>query len=58
MELDSKDNLVSLVIHSMGKLIIWTVKDSGELTKAWLKYAVNEAFQHDRYQSCGAGTLH
>ena len=29
----------------MAKIIIWIVEDSGELTKAWVKYAVNEMFQ-------------
>ena len=53
-----KDNLDSLVTHSMAKFIIWIVEDSGELTKAWLKYAVNKVFQNDGYQSCWAETLH
>ena len=42
----------------MAKFIIWIVEDSGELTKAWLKYAVNKMFQNDRHQSCWAETLH
>ena len=53
-----KDNLVSLVTHSMAKFIIWIVEDSGELTKASLKYAVNEVFQNDRHQSCWTETLY
>ena len=28
-----KDNLASLVTHSMARFIIWIVEDSGELTK-------------------------
>ena len=50
--------LVSLVTHSKAKMIIWIVEDSGELTKAWPKYAVNKMFQTDGYQSCWAETLH
>ena len=46
MELDFKDKGQS------------GVEDSGELTKAWLKYAVNKVFQSDRYQSCWAEALH
>ena len=46
-----KDNLVSLVSHGMAKLIIWIVEDFGELTKALLKYAINEVFQRDGCQS-------
>ena len=42
----------------MAKFIIWIVEDSGELMKAWLKYAVNEVFQNDRHQSCWVETLH
>ena len=42
----------------MAKFISWIVEDSGELTKAWLKYAVNKVLQNDRHQSCGAETLH
>ena len=53
-----KDNLVSLVTHSKAKFIIWIVEDSGELTKAWLKYAVNKVFQNDSHQSCWTETLH
>ena len=53
-----KDNLVSLVTHSMTKSIIWIVEDSGELTKAQLKYAVNKVFQNDRHQCFWAETLH
>ena len=53
-----KDYLVSSVIRSMAKLIIWINEDSGELTKASLKYAVNKMFQDDGYQSCWAETLH
>ena len=58
MTLKIKDSLVSLVTHSMAKFIIWIVEDSVELTKAWLKYAVNNVFQKDRHQSCWAETLH
>ena len=36
----------------MAKFIIWIVEDSGELTKAWVKYAVNEVFQNDRLRIC------
>ena len=55
-----KDYLVSSVIRirSMAKLMIWTVEVCGKLTKAWLKYAVNKAFQHNEHQRCGADTLH
>ena len=53
-----KENLVSLVTHSMEKFIIWIVEDSGELTKAWLKYAVNNVFQNDGHQSYWAETLY
>ena len=53
-----KDNLVSLLTHSMAKLIIRIVEDSGELTKSWLKYAANKVFQNDRHQSCWTETLH
>ena len=42
----------------MAKLIIWIVEDSEELTKSWLKNAVNQVFQHDECQSCWAETLH
>ena len=45
----------------MAKLIIWIgiVEDSAELTKASLKYAVNNVFEQDGYQSCcWAETLH
>ena len=52
-----KDYLISSVIRSIAKLIIWIVEDSGELMKASLKYAVNKVFQHDEYQSCWAETL-
>ena len=45
------DYLVSSVICSMAKLIIWIVEDSGELMKASLKYAVYKVFQHDGYES-------
>ena len=41
-----KDYPVSLVMYSMAKLIIWIVEVYGELTKAWLKYAVNKLPQH------------
>ena len=34
------------------------VQDSGELTKACLKYAVEEVFQNDGHQSYRAETLH
>ena len=34
------------------------VQDSGELTKAWLKYAVDKVFQNDGHQSYWADTLH
>ena len=34
------------------------VQDSGELTKACLKYAVDKEFQNDGHQSCWAETLH
>ena len=47
-----------MVTRNMAKFIIWIVEDSGELTKAWLKYAVDKVFQNDRYQSCWAETLH
>ena len=57
-ELDFTDNLVSLVAHSIAKFISWIIEDSGEITKAWLKYAVHKVFQNDRYQSCWAETLH
>ena len=53
-----KDNLVSLVTYSMAKFISWIVEDSGELTKACPKYAVNKVFQNDGRQSCLAETLH
>ena len=43
---------------TVGNTIIWIVEDSGELTKAWLKYAVNKVFQNDRHQSCWVETLH
>ena len=33
------------------------VEDSGELTKACLKYAVDKVFQNDGHQSCWADTL-
>ena len=48
------DYPVSSVICSMAKLITWIVEDSGKLTKASLKYAVNKVFQNDGYQSCWA----
>ena len=34
------------------------VQDSGELTKACLKYAVDKVFQNDGHQSYWAETLH
>ena len=34
------------------------VQDSGELTKAWLQYAVDKMFQNDGHQSYWAETLH
>ena len=56
--LNVKDNLVSLVTHSMAKFIIQIIGDSGELMKAWLTYAVNKMFQNDGHQSCWTETLH
>ena len=53
-----QDNLVSLVTNNMAKFIIWIVEDSGELTKACLKYAVKKVFQNDGHQSYWAETLH
>ena len=35
----------------MAKFVIWIVEDSGELTKACLKYAVDKVFQNDGHQS-------
>ena len=40
----------------MAKFIIWIVENSEELTKAWLKYAVDKVFQNDGYQSYWAET--
>ena len=34
------------------------VQDSGELTKACLKYAIDKVFQKDGHQSYWAETLH
>ena len=34
------------------------VQDSGELTKAYLKYAVDKVFQNDGHQSYWAETSH
>ena len=44
-----KDYLISSMIRSMSKLVIWIAEDSGELIKASLKYSVNKMFQHDKY---------
>ena len=33
------------------------VQDSGELTKAWLKYAVDQVFQNDGHKRYWAETL-
>ena len=53
-----KDCLISSVIHSMAKLIIWIVEDSGELMKVSPKYPVSRVFQYHGYQSFWAETLH
>ena len=50
--------MISTVILSTAKYMIWIVEDSGELTKTWLKYAVDKVFQHDGNHSCWAETLH
>ena len=34
------------------------VQDSGELTKAWLKYAADKVFQNDGHQRYWAEVLH
>ena len=44
-----KDYLISSVIHSIAKLVIWIAEDSGELMKASPKYAVNKMVLCDGY---------
>ena len=47
VELDFKDKgqsgFTGDMTNSMAKFIICIVEDSGELTKAWLKYAVKQS---------------